>query len=599
MSHKGIILSPNLVIQRLLISAASKVSMSCEVAVDESQIKDTLALSQYHAVFIDKGFVDQWGEQFLSEIRNHSNTGDSLFVLVSAEPGRQQYMEKLGLDKFLPVPFSLEKFRSMLRVILKLPKKILIAGTQSDSKDTDSEQSKIFVESMDSIESLTKLLESAGLEALKTDFDMQCLAAALQHYPDLILIDISAAGDSMLEMIQSIKEHSLLDDIPILALSMHSEAKTIERFFEVGIQDVLLHPYATKENMQKITSIVSPPKKGKGSKALVIDDSVMIRNMISKMFKQLGYLVEGAENGREGLDVAQKFQPDIITCDYDMPIMNGWEFCQTARNDDSLNHIPIIMVTARGTDVDRKKGSVIGVKDYLVKPFKIDQLQTSVAKVLAKTKADKERVTMSKYMASDVIDRIDADMETESEEKFITMLFSDIKSFSLKCEQMEAKDVVQLLNQYFDKMISVVQHHNGVIDKLIGDAIMARFVSDDPAQDALNAVLAGLNMIEELKKFNTGKEGTINEIKIRIGINSGDVILGNLGSARHRLDFTMIGDNVNIAARLESMAPVMGCLISEKSYEFVADHVNAGQAMLLDLKGKEQKVKAYPILSRK
>ena len=206
----------------------------------------------------------------------------------------------------------------------------------------------------------------------------------------------------------------------------------------------------------------------------------------------------------------------------------------------------------------------------------------------------KEQETIAKFVAADTLKAVNNMVSdghfANGEDKFITVLFSDICAFSTKCEKYSARKIVRLLNHYFDLMVDVLSEHDAIIDKFIGDAIVARFDSGDPVRDALNAVRAGWHMQERLRQFNLE---AFEEIQIRVGINSGHVILGNLGSERHRLEYAMIGDNVNIGQRLESSAPVQKCLISEATWNLVQEQVLVGERQEIQVKGKSQPVLAY------
>ena len=221
-------------------------------------------------------------------------------------------------------------------------------------------------------------------------------------------------------------------------------------------------------------------------------------------------------------------------------------------------------------------------------------------KALSDIKKKRERDELSKYIAPDALwsvsDVLDGVRDREPEEKFITILFSDICSFTPKCERLSPRAVVRLLNSYFDHMIRVLQSNNAIVDKFIGDAIAARFDSGDSSKDARDAVTTACEMIKVLEDFN---RNSLETIEIRIGINSGTVILGNIGCDLYRLDYTMIGDNVNITQRLENQAPKLGCLISASTYDLVRDFAEVGPAVELSLKGKSVPVQAFPLIDIK
>ena len=565
---------------RLIIAACTASKIRIESIDEKFDFFSALKTLKPEILFIDESFAGENKIALIERIRNSDDFGSAYIVFVSSNTDDSGISRNIGTDTFLPIPFSKSKFDSILRPFLNQPRRVLIAG----SPESD-------------ISGLMDKLDSIQLEVSLTRTTEETMTLAHKIFPDLIIVTYDFAEMSGTGLCARIRNTNLISHIPVLIISENSDAETIESCFEAGAQDVLLDSPESEENIAKITAIVAPPKKGRKEKVLVIDDSPMIRNIISKMFKQLGFSVTAAENGVEGIKSALEVIPDVITCDYDMPVMNGWEFCIEAKRRDEIKDIPIIMVTARGTEVDKKKGKVLGVAEYLTKPFKEPDLLKSVNTALANVRKKKEREALAKYVASDVLqnvsDVIDGVKGREPEEKFITLLFNDIVSFTPKCERLDPDNLVRLLNSYFSLMIEQLQANNAIIDKLIGDAILARFDSGDEEKDALDAAKSAHCMLEALKDFNQKSE---EPFECRIGINSGNVILGNIGSESYRLDYTMIGDNVNIAARLESEAPKMGCLMSEFTYKLISAQVSVGPGIEMALKGKSDFIKAYPLL---
>ncbi len=579
MSFKAVIASKSTLYHRLLAASCDKFSIESLTFREDENFFEKITEFLPEVVFLDESFIENKNSNLVAQMKKNEKLNDPYIIFTSTNPDSSKMIQEIGADAFLPIPFSKMKFDSILRQMHNRIRQILI------------------VDSGDDISNLKESLTSLGflLSTIKTGDDAMSEIHRIFH--DLIICSYSLEDMSGVELCKRIKTTNLSHHIPVLIMSKSSEDEVIENCFNAGAQDVLLFPFHDEENINKIKTIISPPKKGIKEKALVIDDSPMIRNLIINMFKKLGFIVTGAENGVEGLTKAIKEKPDIITCDYDMPIMNGWEFCIEAKKIEDIKQIPIIMVTARGTDVDKKKGSVLGVAEYLTKPFKENNLQKIVSSVLLNVKKKKEHDEISKYVATDLLtnvsDVIDGIKERKPEEKFISVLFSDICSFTPKCERLSAQAVIKLLNSYFDRMVKVLHANNGIIDKFIGDAIVVRFDSGNKVKDAYDAVKSAYGMLTSLIEFN--KE-SFEPVEIRIGINSGNIVLGNIGAEAYRLDYTMIGDNVNIGARLESIAEKMSCLISETTYDLISDKVEVGPSQNLTLKGKAKVVKAYPLI---
>ena len=207
------------------------------------------------------------------------------------------------------------------------------------------------------------------------------------------------------------------------------------------------------------------------------------------------------------------------------------------------------------------------------------------------TEDKRVRATLARYMNAEVAEQVLAEGESVlgGRSQNATVLFSDIKGFTTITESFGAPDTVSMLNEYFTEMEGVIFDHNGILDKYIGDAIMAVFGAPFPSpEDADNAVKVAIRMQQVLSALNRRRrEADRPEFEIRIGINSADVVAGNIGSAR-RMDYTVIGDGVNIAARLESANKQFGTrvLISESTRELLQEDYRLRELDLIRVRGR-------------
>jgi adenylate cyclase len=218
------------------------------------------------------------------------------------------------------------------------------------------------------------------------------------------------------------------------------------------------------------------------------------------------------------------------------------------------------------------------------------------------TSEERVRGNLSRYLPQHVINEIISKDDLSlfnGKYRECTILFSDIRNFTSLTEQLEAKDTVNFLNNYFDVMLDSILKNNGVLDKLIGDAIMATFgipyVSNNDAKNGLNTAL---EMIDNLKKVVKLKEIS-HDLDIGIGIATGNVISGNIG-ATNRFEYTVIGDSVNLASRLESLTKVYGVkvLLCETTYQKIAEDFICREIDCIRVKGKQKPVTIYTILRR-
>lgn len=212
--------------------------------------------------------------------------------------------------------------------------------------------------------------------------------------------------------------------------------------------------------------------------------------------------------------------------------------------------------------------------------------------------------TLYRYMTPGVADKVMAlgeDGLMEGERKDVTILFSDIRGYTSIAEDLEATEIVLLLNKYFETMVEAVFSCEGTLDKFIGDALMAVFGAPLPLENhAWMAVQSALDMRRRLQEFNKKRIYHHQpQFRIGIGISSGEVVSGNIGSQK-RMDYTVIGDGVNLSSRLESLTKQYGCdiIISEFTKELCGDRLHLRELDRIRVQGKQQAVTIYEVLGK-
>lgn len=206
-----------------------------------------------------------------------------------------------------------------------------------------------------------------------------------------------------------------------------------------------------------------------------------------------------------------------------------------------------------------------------------------------------------KFVSPQVLEKLLKDkkgISQEGQRKVMTVLFSDIRGFTTLSESTSAEKVILILNEYMTEMVEVILKYNGTLDKYIGDAIMAFY--NDPVEmedHALRAVLTAIDMKETLDRLNEKwKAEGKTTLNIGLGINTGEMIVGHMGSPR-LVDYTVIGDNVNLASRLEGLNKEYGTniIISESTYDMVKEHIETDYLDECTVKGKKNAVKIYAV----
>jgi adenylate cyclase len=230
-------------------------------------------------------------------------------------------------------------------------------------------------------------------------------------------------------------------------------------------------------------------------------------------------------------------------------------------------------------------------------------LEQAISQELEKRRV---RSLFTRFISPKMVDQLLATQDINSLNKRarLTILFSDIRGFTTMSERLTPEDVVSLLNPYLEAMTTVIHKHGGTVDKYEGDAIVAFFGEPVPYADhAMRAARSAVEMLTVLAGLSAKwqAEGRLpGRFEVGIGINTGEVFVGLLGSAQ-RISYTVIGDNVNLAARLQDMTKVYGwpIIVSEGTAEVIQDEFDVEFVEAAVIKGKRELVKIYKLLGRK
>ena len=319
---------------------------------------------------------------------------------------------------------------------------------------------------------------------------------------------------------------------------------------------------------------------------LVVDDTPANIQALSATLKDKGYQVSVATSGRQALEVVSRRRPDLILLDVMMPEMDGFETCRRLKESAATNDIPVIFLTARTETADIVQGFELGAVDYVAKPFHahellarvnthltMDDLRRSLAeknKELARAH-ELVRRAFGRYVSEEVATSIlqsPEGLEMGGEERELTILMSDLRGFTALTARLTPHEVIEFLNLYLESMVDVISRYEGTIDEIIGDAILVIFGAPLACDDhAAKAVACGLAMQLAMAEVNRRlAERGAAPLEMGIGVHTGRVIVGNIGSLR-RTKYAAVGSTVNLAGRIESFTTGGQLLISESTRE--------------------------------
>lgn len=343
-------------------------------------------------------------------------------------------------------------------------------------------------------------------------------------------------------------------------------------------------------------------------KILVADDHDLGRQMIQDVIATMGHEVIVAVDGPSALIAARSQMPDLIVLDVEMPGLTGFEVCRLLRAQESTSRLPIIMLTALQEVEHRVHGLDLGADDYLTKPFSPRELIARIEKRLqAKREADEHRhreeairQTFERFVAPQVVDRLLQDpslVKLGGEMQEITVLFADLEGFTRMSEHLHPEKLLNVLNEYHQLVVEVVQRHHGIVNKFLGDGVMVLYNTPLPDPDhAMQAVTTALTIREKLPAFHARLDPAF-RLGINFGINTGQAVVGNVGTARI-MDFTAVGDTVNLAARLCGRARGSQILVSESTHARLGGRVVVRSIGEISVRNRADPVLTSEVLSR-
>lgn len=352
-----------------------------------------------------------------------------------------------------------------------------------------------------------------------------------------------------------------------------------------------------------------------GERILIVEDENIVARDIQATLQRMGYAVAGiAASGEEAVDAARTMSPDIILMDIVLArgFIDGVETAEKLRQLGA--DVPVIFLTAHSDDATVRRATSTGPHGYVVKPYQPRDLKIAIDMSLHRlreqeaTKAEfsrqielveREKRVLERYFPENLVDfLVDNEHSDELRGKNVeaTIMFCDLRNSTRIAESMNATSFARLLSEVFSGIMDLTYANGGSVNKLMGDGLLITFGCPFPdPTDTLNCVKLALQVREFLRAFNANRTDSDDPIlSMGIGICSGTVFAGNIGSERH-MDYTVLGDPVNTASRLEGLTKLVSydILIDRATNEKVHNDIQSIYAGSFPVRGKKEPVDVF------
>jgi DNA-binding response OmpR family regulator len=359
------------------------------------------------------------------------------------------------------------------------------------------------------------------------------------------------------------------------------------------------------------------------NKILIVDDDPFNLDLLEQELTDHSYTIERANDGEEALKKVESFLPDVILLDYMMPKMNGIEVVKRLKQDERHKGVPVILLTAKGSQEDKVRGLDAGADDYVVKPFDSFELlarvrsmarlkqmhdsleewnRTLAEKVTQQLNEIEHMNRLKRYLSPQIAETIlksEDDSLFKSHRREITVVFLDLRGFTAFSDNAEPEEVMELLKSYHAEMGKLIFKYEGTLERFAGDGIMVFFNDPIPCEDHTEkAVRMALEMRDKVQELRTGWVKKGYDLDLGVGLTAAYATLGNIGF-EGRMDYGAVGNVTNLAARLCGEAKGGQILTNQRTLSKIENSVTVEPLEELHLKGFVRPVAAFNIVELK
>ena len=412
---------------------------------------------------------------------------------------------------------------------------------------------------------------------------------------DLILSDLDMPALDGIGFCAATKSHPRFRHIPFVLLTAREGEDAVHAGFAAGADDYLLKPVVVPEMLARIQRLLGGRVEQRDERVLLVDPDEPTIHAVGRCLATHGLRYESTGDADAARAILEEGEHALAIVACKLAPGDGVALVRQLREGVRTRELPIIMTSEVDSLVEQVRVRSVGPQSFVVKPCMPDRLLAEVERALASARHRRQVAAMRGYLSEGAVRAIErrtsgGDAPPRAESTYRTIFFLDIVGFTSLCEAMSPLAVVRLLNTFFDEIVAILTRHGASIDKFVGDCVMALFPREQSG--AQNATIAALEILDRLPSVRTA---TGIDLHVRIGVNAGPVVLGDIGSKHHRRDFTVIGDHVNVASRLQSSAGIDQIFVSEAVARHLEDGFVVTEVGKLAVKGRREPVRAFRV----
>ena len=429
---------------------------------------------------------------------------------------------------------------------------------------------------------------------------------ALSTKPDLVICDIEMPVMNGFEACAEIRSNKATQDCYIIMSSTLKSAEDQKKGFAAGVDEYMPKPVIFDDLLERINRSFALQSVLR-EKILIIDEDEYQAENISNYLNKQGFSTRTCTGISDAQRLLKKFSSDLIissTSLKDGSIIDVDKICKSEHTNSDLAFIGLVDQDNEG---DRRMALNAGAKDTVATPPTAEALAAVVERTVAEIRTERERDQFQRYVSKASFQSAleksvlsELSLPSRAEKRQAIVFFLDIAQFTGRCERYAPEEIVSQINNMFESITEIITKNDGDIDKFMGDACMSFWFDEGENQNHDKCLLSILEIQKAIKELNESdpimKE---DPLKVRMGLNSGDVILCDIGAAKARVDLTMIGDAVNIAARLETACSqyFIDNLVSDSVAKDAHDNFSLRIIDRIKVYGKETPVAVYEIIN--